>query len=170
MVCVAARKGVRQDLEDRRGDVSANARPGGFGCRGYSPGWASSQGDNVIVWMPNSVDCMRVWFGINWLGATYVPINTAYKGHLLEHVLDNAGAKIMVAHASLAALLTEVDTAKIETVVIFGGDLIAIKDLRIVPSSVLDDGEDPSLPVVDVRPWDMQSIIYTSGTTGRPRA
>jgi carnitine-CoA ligase len=125
-----------------------------------------SQGDNVIVWMPNSVDCMRVWFGINWLGATYVPINTAYKGHLLEHVLDNAGAKVMVAHASLAALLTEVDTAKIETVVIFGGDLIAIKDLRIVPSSVLDHGEDPGLPDVEVRPWDMQSIIYTSGTTG----
>src|ERR1700742_2243982 len=40
------------------------------------------QGDNVIVWMPNTIDCIRVWFGINWLGATYVAINTAYKGHL----------------------------------------------------------------------------------------
>src|ERR1700724_375499 len=47
------------------------------------------QGDNVVVWLPNSVDCLRVWFGINWLGATYVPINTAYKGGLLGHVLDN---------------------------------------------------------------------------------
>ena len=37
--------------------------------------------------MPNTIDCLRVWFGINWLGATYVPINTAYKGRLLEHVL-----------------------------------------------------------------------------------
>jgi len=35
--------------------------------------------------MPNPIDCVRVWFGINWLGATYVPINTAYKGKLLEH-------------------------------------------------------------------------------------
>jgi crotonobetaine/carnitine-CoA ligase len=124
------------------------------------------QGDNVIVWMPNSVDCMRVWFGINWLGAVYVPINTAYKGRLLEHVLENAGAKIIVAHASLASLLTHVDTAKIETVVVFGEDPGAIRDLRVVPSSVLDQGDDSSLPVVDVSPWDVQSIIYTSGTTG----
>jgi crotonobetaine/carnitine-CoA ligase len=124
------------------------------------------QGDNVIVWMPNTVDCMRVWFGINWLGATYVPINTAYKGHLLEHVLKNAGARIIVAHASLAGLLTQVDTSEIETVVVFGGDPIAISDLRVLPSHVLDEGEESTLPDIDVKPWDMQSIIYTSGTTG----
>ena len=59
-----------------------------------------SAGANVVVWMPNTVDCLRVWFGINWLGATYVPINTAYKGRLLEHVLRNAGARILVMHAS----------------------------------------------------------------------
>ena len=124
------------------------------------------QGDNVIVWMPNTIDCMRVWFGINWLGATYVPINTAYKGHLLAHVLENAGARIIVAHASLAELLVQVETAEIETVVIFDGDPVAIKDLKVVPSSVLEHGDASSLPDVDIGPWDMQSIIYTSGTTG----
>jgi crotonobetaine/carnitine-CoA ligase len=124
------------------------------------------QGDNVVVWMPNTIDCLRVWFGINWLGATYVPINTAYKGRLLEHVLDNAGAKIIVAHASLAGLLAEVDTAKIETIVVFAGDVAAIKDLQVLPSSALDQGDVASLPDVDVKPWDTQSIIYTSGTTG----
>ena len=124
------------------------------------------QGDTVVVWMPNGIDCMRVWFGINWLGATYVPINTAYKGRLLEHVLDNAGAKIIVAHASLAAVLGEVSTAKIETVVIFGGDPAPIKNLRVLSSRVLDEGDVSQVPAVDVKPWDLQSIIYTSGTTG----
>ena len=124
------------------------------------------QGDNVIVWMPNSIDCMEVWFGINWLGATYVPINTAYKGHLLEHVLENAGARIIVAHANLAGLLGQVETAKIETVVVFGGEPAAIKDLKVVPSSVLDQRDGTSVPDNPVGPWDMQSIIYTSGTTG----
>jgi len=52
------------------------------------------QGDTVVVWMPNSVDCLRVWFGINWLGAVYVPINTAYKGRLLEHVPCHARRRI----------------------------------------------------------------------------
>lgn len=124
------------------------------------------QGDNVIVWLPNSVDCLRVWFGINWLGAVYVPINTAYKGRLLEHVLENAGAKVIVAHASLVGLLAQAQTAAIETVVIFGGEAVAIKDLRVVPSSVLDHGDKSGPADVDVKPWDLQSIIYTSGTTG----
>src|SRR5690348_10023286 len=122
------------------------------------------KGDTVAVWMPNSVDCIRVWFGINWLGAVYVPLNTAYKGRLLEHVLENSGARIIVAHASLAALLTQVDTAKIETVIIFGGDVIETGKLNVLPSIVLDYRDD--VPDVDMRSWDTQSIIYTSGTTG----
>src|SRR4029077_9631702 len=122
------------------------------------------KGDTVAVWMPNNVDCIRVWFGINWLGAVYVPINTAYKGRSLEHVLENSGARIIVAHASLAALLTQVDTAKIEAVIIVGGDVNPAGTLNVLPSSVLDYRDD--VPDVDIRSWDAQSIIYTSGTTG----
>lgn len=124
------------------------------------------QGDHVSVWMPNTVDCLRVWFGINWLGAVYVPINTAYKGHLLEHVLENAGARIIVAHASLAATLAQVSTAKIETVAVLGGDPVAIGNLRVLPPSALEPAVAASVPDVDVKPWDLQSIVYTSGTTG----
>ena len=36
------------------------------------------QGDRVLVWLPNSADNLRVWFGLNYLGAVYVPINLAY--------------------------------------------------------------------------------------------
>jgi carnitine-CoA ligase len=125
------------------------------------------QGDNVIVWLPNSVDCLRVWFGINWLGATYVPINTAYKGGLLEHVLDNAGAEIIVAHAGLAGRLTEVDTASLKKVVVFGGEPTVIGDLDVYPASVLDSQLSEIPPLArPIEPWDIQSIIYTSGTTG----
>jgi len=123
-----------------------------------------NKGDTVVVWMPNGVDCLRVWFAINWLGSVYVPINTAYKGRLLEHVLENAGAKVIVAHASLAPLLSEVDTATIERVVVFGDPPNAIKTLTILPSRVQDGAGD--VPDADVKPWDMQSIVYTSGTTG----
>ena len=125
-----------------------------------------SAGANVVVWMPNTVDCLRVWFGINWLGATYVPVNTAYKGHLLEHVLRNAGARVIVAHASLAPLLRDVHTATLQTLVVFGDDPGQIGNLQIIPSTVLNQGEDPNLPRVEVKPWELQSIIHTSGTTG----
>lgn len=89
------------------------------------------QGDNVVVWMPNGIDCLRVWFGINWLGATYVPINTAYKGSLLAHVLKNAGAEIIIAHASLAGLLKDVNTASLKQVVVFNGEAASIDGLDV---------------------------------------
>lgn len=125
------------------------------------------QGDRVVVWLPNSLDCLRVWFAINWLGATYVPINTAYKGHVLEHVLANADAELIVAHADLVCLLCDVDTARLKKVVVLAGDLSPVKRLETLPASVLD-GDEASLPALarPIAPWDMQSIIYTSGTTG----
>lgn len=125
------------------------------------------QGDTVIVWLPNSIDCLRVWFGINWLGATYVPINTAYKGALLEHVLKNAGSEIIIAHASLAGLLNNVKTANLKTVVVVGNETPVIDELDVHRADILEiASEKVALPEITIAPWDLQSIIYTSGTTG----
>ena len=125
------------------------------------------QGDTVVVWLPNSVDCLRIWFGINWLGATYVPINTAYKGGLLEHVLDNAGAEIVVAHAGLVGRLADVDTASVRKVIVFNGEPTVLGNLEVHPASVLDSQSSEIPPLTrPIHPWDIQSIIYTSGTTG----
>lgn len=133
------------------------------------------QGDNVVVWLPNSLDCLRVWFGINWLGATYVPINTAYRGQLLQHVLENAGAEIVIAHAELVGRLADVQTSNVKTVVVVGsvgGDLPQVTArggvaLDVVGSDSLD-GSPATLGMLPkpIQPWDVQSIIYTSGTTG----
>ncbi|MCO5121351.1 MAG: AMP-binding protein [Burkholderiaceae bacterium] len=125
------------------------------------------QGQNVVVWLPNSVDCLRVWFGINWLGATYVPINTAYRGSLLEHVLDNAGAELIIVHADLAPRLAEVNVATLRKAVIMGGEITAIPALETLPASTLDAPESGLPPLeTPIEPWHTQSIIYTSGTTG----
>lgn len=49
-----------------------------------------AQGEHVLSWLPNGPDALRIWFGLNYMGAVYVPINTAYKGRLLAHVIDPA--------------------------------------------------------------------------------
>ena len=49
-------------------------------------------GDHVNVCLPNDADAVRVWFAINWLGAVFVPVNLAYRGHMLEHVVADARA------------------------------------------------------------------------------
>jgi crotonobetaine/carnitine-CoA ligase len=43
------------------------------------------QGERVLVWVHNCADCLRVGFGLNYLGAVFVPINLAYRGTLLQH-------------------------------------------------------------------------------------
>ncbi|MGB3865450.1 MAG: AMP-binding protein [Xanthobacteraceae bacterium] len=128
------------------------------------------QGDHVNVWMPNTVDIVRVWFAINWLGAAYVPINTAYRGNLLAHVIANGGARIMVVGAALVERLVGIDRAELKTLVVAGEGAPAIEGLRSVRLADVD-ADPATLPPLarPIEPWDIQSIIYTSGTTGRSK-
>ena len=75
-----------------------------------------AQGEHVLVWMPNGIDVLRIWFAINYIGAVYVPINTAYRGGILEHVVRNSGARLIIAHGHLAGRLSEVPTAALTVV------------------------------------------------------
>ena len=63
------------------------------------------QGERVLVWLPNGADCLRAWFGLNYLGAVFVPINTAYRGALLEHAIALSEARLVIAHAELCPRL-----------------------------------------------------------------
>jgi len=125
------------------------------------------QDDKVLSWLPNGPDALRVWFGLNYLGAVYVPINLAYRGGLLAHVVANSDARLIVAHADLAGRLAEIDLAQLTDAVVLNGATAPIPGLALHPRAALDpaDGEPPPL-MREIAPWDMQTIIYTSGTTG----
>ena len=122
------------------------------------------QGDLVHVWMASGPDAVRVWFAINWLGAVYVPLNLAYKGRLLEHVIAKAQAKLIVADADLAPRLADINRSALKDAVIFNGPIAPIDGL------ILHDGAHLLRPdgvvKADVAPWETQTVIYTSGTTG----
>ena len=125
------------------------------------------QGDTVTVWLPNGVDMLRAWFAINWLGAIYVPINTAYRGGVLRHVLENAASQVLVTCADLTPRLADLETlSALRTVVEFGDSGTALPGIRRVDASALaQPGEPPALER-PIEPWDPQCIIFTSGTTG----
>lgn len=53
-------------------------------------------GDRVAVWLPNGLEILYAWFGVNRAGATAVFVNTAYKGMFLEHVINNASARWVI--------------------------------------------------------------------------
>jgi carnitine-CoA ligase len=109
------------------------------------------KGDRVLAWLPTGMPMILTWFAANYLGAVFVPINTAYRSKVLEHVINNSGAAVMVAHAELVERLTELRLPRLQHVIAPGalsGDASSLDD-----STVVDH-------------WDIQSVIYTSGTTG----
>ena len=63
------------------------------------------QGDHVLCWQPNTPDMLLTYYALNYLGAVYVPINTAYRGGVLSHVIDNSDAKLGVDDADLVPRL-----------------------------------------------------------------
>jgi crotonobetaine/carnitine-CoA ligase len=125
------------------------------------------QGDNVHAWLPNGPDALRVWFGLNYLGAVYVPINLAYRGRILEHALRVSGARLIVLHAALAERLVGIDPADLSEMVVLGEGASPVPGLRAHAADALAPATHDALALARaVMPWDTQSIIYTSGTTG----
>jgi carnitine-CoA ligase len=143
-------------------------------------------GDRVIGWLPNGPALVRAWFAVNYLGAVFVPLNTAYRGATLAHVVNACRARVLLAHGSLVERLDGLEFAHLECVVAVGGPAhgaakergggsnessgtgspAASRRWRLQPESALradaatlDDSFQP-------QPWDIQTIIYTSGTTG----
>ena len=129
------------------------------------------QGERVLVWMPNGADCLRVWFGLNYLGAVFVPMNLAFRGAILEHSIGLSNARLGIVHAQLHHLLADVGRKALREIVVLGGPAQAIAGLDVHDSSVLDsDDERPPELDHEIAPWDLQSIIFTSGTTGPSKA
>ena len=125
-------------------------------------------GEYISVWTPTGPDVVRAWFGANAAGAVYAPLNLAARGTFLEHTLNLAEAKVLVAHHQLVERLLGLDLPHLETVVTVGGPADVELPWRTLTMEELLDGvpdERPNLPR-PIEPWDDLSLIYTSGTTG----
>lgn len=131
-----------------------------------------AQGDIVAAWAPNSPALVRAWFGASYAGATLAPINTSFRGRLVEHALAKTGAKVLIVHPDLASRLEGLSLGAIE---------------RVILSGPAEEGKMPSFPVpvescaalngdtaaavpATGEPWDNAAIIFTSGTTGPSKA
>lgn len=123
------------------------------------------QGEHVAVWLPNGPDALIAFYAINYIGAVFVPFNTAYRGALLEHVIANSGARFLLVHPDLAPRLSEISLAKVEHLVVTTQRDVETGGLQVTRFDDLA-GEDELQLKRAIEPWDIQSIIYTSGTTG----
>lgn len=128
--------------------------------------------DHVAVMLPNCPEFVFVVLALAKLGAVVVPINTAYKGELLRHVLDTSDTSMLVVDdtelldrfAEVAGSLPDVTRVAVRTE--HGGTRgLAHLGVPAVPlTHLLGHGaDDPHVPVAFS---DLQAIMFTSGTTG----
>lgn len=127
-------------------------------------------GDYVSAWLPTGPAALETWFGTNAAGAVYAPINLSYKGSLLEHSLDIAESKVLVAHIELISRLADCDLKTLQTLVVVGdGDLGPAQELGLDVvrwDDVISDNTQCPDRVDEVNVWDDMALILTSGTTG----
>ena len=129
-------------------------------------------GDRVIAWLPNGAPLVRAWFAINYLGAVFVPLNTAYRGATLAHVVNACRARLMLAHGALLERLDGLHFEHLRRVVCVGpwAGAPAVYadrgDWTLEPDSVLQHDPAQLDDSAQPQPWDVQTLIYTSGTTG----
>jgi crotonobetaine/carnitine-CoA ligase len=129
------------------------------------------RGDHVGLMLPNCADFVHLVFALARLGAVAVPINIAYRGELLRHVLDSSDSTRLIIDGPYAERIVELA----ERLPKLGGVIVRdaaanevlldrlgkpARDLSALP----EDGD--GRVEVPVGFADMQAIMYTSGTTG----
>jgi long-chain acyl-CoA synthetase len=126
------------------------------------------RGDRVAVFMENSLACVTTMIGIWLSGGVVVTVNPQTKADRVTFILDDSGAKFLVAEGPISAIAAEArEDAS-----------VAPRLVRArAPEGVAPDAVDFEGIVEEARaphpsgaiPSDLAALLYTSGTTGTPK-
>lgn len=156
-----------RELSYRQCDALSTAAATSFAGLGVG------SGDLVAILLPNCPELVVTWFAVNRVGAVAAPVNTAFRGVALAHVLNLTGAGVLVADDSLVDALTSVhsELTTVRTLLI-KGDHTRVSALfpqwTVLPYSVLERPAEP-VPAAAPRESDPALVLFTSGTTGRSK-
>ncbi|HEY1972561.1 MAG TPA: AMP-binding protein [Pseudonocardia sp.] len=112
------------------------------------------QGDRVGVLLGNGPDFVRAWWGTLFLGATVVPINIAYRGKLLAHILRLAAPRVVVSDDAGHSLVDAV------------AEEAGLTAARVRPIELRGGSADAPGLARPLTIWEPAALVMTSGTTG----
>lgn len=131
-------------------------------------------GDHVAVMLPNCPEFLYVVFALSFIGGVAVPVNTAYKGESLRHVLATSHASMLIIDepyidrvAPIADQIQEVTRVIVRAKNKHDSPFFRLDKPTFVMSDILGDGS--QFPECPVSFSDPQAIMYTSGSTGRSK-
>ncbi|MDA8235271.1 MAG: long-chain-fatty-acid--CoA ligase [Clostridia bacterium] len=127
-----------------------------------------TKGDRVAMYLPNSPEYVVTYFAISKLGAIAVPFNIMYKSSEIDYIINNSGAKVLVAAAEEAQKYVMNIRDKLPSL----QELIIVGEHQITDAlsySLLLAEASGELETLECAPNDILTILYTSGTTGQPK-
>ena len=141
---------------------------------GYAAGLAVlgvARGDTVALLMENAVEQVPLTFGVNRLGAVWVPTNTDYKGEWLEQSLRDSRARVLCVDAGLHQRVAELGADLPFEHVVVRGELDSPPVGGRAVTHRIDDVVNGCGPVprTPVEYGDTAAVLWTSGTTGRAK-
>lgn len=145
-----------EDLADRIDRFAA-----GLAERGIA------KGDRVAYLGNNHPDFLTTLFACGLLGAVFVPLNTRLASRELEYMIDDSGARLLVAHEEVRELARAASwSSAVERRIIVDG---APEEPAVASFAEVVETAPATPPIAEVGLDDPALILYTSGTTGRPK-
>ncbi len=124
-------------------------------------------GDVVALLMRNSPEMLELMLATRWLGAMWCPINWHFKTDEVQYILDDSGARLLVADADLLQALSGLRHASIPGFVHAAGMRPVAGNGPGWPDWQQARDAAPALQAPASPP--RGAMLYTSGTTGRPK-
>jgi long-chain acyl-CoA synthetase len=123
------------------------------------------KGDRICIYLDSSPEYLTSYFAIWRIGAVAVPTNIVYRGKELLHVLNDAGASIVITDLQGAAIIGSIrkDAPTVTHIICTGGGC----DGSVPWDSFLPAPENTRAENCSTD--DLCHIQYTAGTTGRPK-
>lgn len=116
-------------------------------------------GDRVAVLSLNDLEYVTLYFALQRLGATLVPVNYRLTASEVEHILQDSGAALVVYQEAFLKVLEGVQSLKFHAVPLNEGShsLAALKSTA------------EKFEKFEASEESIAMVIYTSGTTGFPK-
>ena len=147
------------------------------------------KGDRVMIYIPNSIQWVIAFLGIQKIGAVIVPVSPIYTSHELEYMIKDSGAETVICQDTNFCYAREVFAASgLKRIIVTNlVDLLPIWKRYFgilfdkIPHGKVEReegvyafktllGHAPLKASVKIKPrTDLAYILYTGGTTGFPK-
>ncbi|MCD4744650.1 MAG: AMP-binding protein [Desulfobacteraceae bacterium] len=147
------------------------------------------KGDKVLLYIPNCIQWVVAYLGIQKAGAVLVPVSPIYTSHEIEYMINNSGAETIICMDTNFGYVKETFNGSClkQAIVTNLVDLLPAWKRAVgflfdkVPNGKVDYDDkvlsfksilktEPLIKAVEIDPVnDLSYILYTGGTTGFPK-